>query len=171
MGNRGCLHDDHRRIVRRQATRRWIICRLEYKGWRAPMWVPRRYTPLFFHDEAVALAAGHRPCALCRHDDFVSFRDRFPGADRADDIDRVLHDERSSGRNPTIADPALLPDGVFVVDGGNAALVWRHQLVPWTTAGYGSPRASTGPVALLTPPSTVAVVAAGYRPQLALATS
>src|ERR671934_1748758 len=83
-GNRGCLHDDEGRIRRRYATRRWIACRLRFKGWhRQPLLQPGKFTELFFLDEATAFAAGHRPCALCRREDY----DRFvaivgePGAD------------------------------------------------------------------------------------------
>ena len=73
-GNRGCLHDEHGRIRRRYAVRRWIACRLEFKGWhRQPLLQPGRFTELFFLDEATAFAAGHRPCALCRREDYVRF--------------------------------------------------------------------------------------------------
>ena len=34
----------------------------------------RHYTELFFLDEATALAAGHRPCAECRREDFQRFQ-------------------------------------------------------------------------------------------------
>ena len=70
-GNRGCLHDADGRIVRHHAVRRWIGCRLEFRGWqRGPLLQPGKFTELFFLDEATAFAAGHRPCALCRHDDY-----------------------------------------------------------------------------------------------------
>ena len=70
-GNRGCLHDAGGRIRRDFAVRRWIACRLEFRGWqRGPMLQPGRFTELFFLDEATALAAGHRPCALCRREDY-----------------------------------------------------------------------------------------------------
>ena len=98
-GNRGCLHDTTGTIRRRYAVRRWIACRLEFRGWqRGPLLQPGRFTELFFLDEATAFAAGHRPCALCRHDDyrrFVAFwRDRHGGPAGADDIDARLHEER-----------------------------------------------------------------------------
>ena len=48
-----------------------------------PLLQPGRFTELFFLDEATAFAAGHRPCALCRREDYVRFgelwRDRHPG--------------------------------------------------------------------------------------------
>ncbi len=73
-GNRGCLHDDEGRIRRPYAVKRWIACRLEFRGWlRRPLLQPGRFTELFFLDEATSFAAGHRPCALCRHDDYAQF--------------------------------------------------------------------------------------------------
>ena len=92
LGNRGSIHRGHD-IVRPWQVRRWITCALTYKGWRAPMWEPGRWTPLFFWDEAVALAAGHRPCALCRHGDFVRWSDAWAAAHderaRVDPMDRT----------------------------------------------------------------------------------
>ena len=72
-GNRGCLHDEHGRIRRRYATRRWIACRLEFKGRHRELMQPNRYTELFFLDEATALAAGHRPCFECRRQEAETF--------------------------------------------------------------------------------------------------
>ena len=73
-GNRGCLHDAAGRIRRSHAGRRWIACRLRFRGWhREPLLQPGRFTELFFLDEATAFAAGHRPCALCRRADYDRF--------------------------------------------------------------------------------------------------
>ena len=73
-GNRGCLHDETGRIRRSFAVKRWISCRLEFKGWkRTRLLQPGRFTELFFLDEATAFAAGHRPCALCRREDYDRF--------------------------------------------------------------------------------------------------
>ncbi|MGH3065415.1 MAG: hypothetical protein ACRDOF_03855, partial [Gaiellaceae bacterium] len=70
-GNRGCLHDEHGRIRRRYTGKRWIACRLEFRGWRrGALLQPGRFTELFFLDDATAFAAGHRPCALCRREDY-----------------------------------------------------------------------------------------------------
>ena len=41
----------------------WITCLLAYQGWRHPLDRPGTWTPIFFLDDAVALAAGHRPVA------------------------------------------------------------------------------------------------------------
>jgi hypothetical protein len=64
-GNRGILHRG-REIVRSHAGDLWITCALEFRGRWREQWRPHHYTHLFFHDEAVSLAAGHRPCAECR---------------------------------------------------------------------------------------------------------
>src|SRR5262249_40373383 len=96
-GNRGCLHDERGEIRRRFATRRWLSCRLAFKGWhRTALMQPGRFTELFFLDEATALAAGHRPCALCRREDYDRFL-AIVGARGADEIDERLHHERLAG--------------------------------------------------------------------------
>ncbi len=128
MGNRGCIHGKPREIVRPWQVRRWITCALEYKGWVAPRWEPRRWTPLFFWDEAVALAAGHRPCALCRHAAYLAWLDAWEEAfgdrPKADPMDRRLHDDRVDGRAQRRHRLAwdTVPDGAFVLvagDGGD----------------------------------------------------
>ena len=63
MGNRGgVIHNAAQQIVRQYRSRQWITCKLEFKGRRRKVMTPGLYTELFFLDEAVALAAGHRPC-------------------------------------------------------------------------------------------------------------
>ena len=70
-GNRGCLHDDDGRVRRRYGVKRWLACRLRFRGWhRRPLLQRGKFTELFFLDEVTALAAGHRPCALCRRHDY-----------------------------------------------------------------------------------------------------
>src|SRR3954471_9135338 len=115
-GNRGCIHDADGRIRRPYAVKRWIACRLEFRGRRrTKLMQPGRYTELFFLDEATAFAAGHRPCAECRREDYVRFME-LVGETRADDVDARLHEERL-GSKPT-RDVAALPAGTFVlVDG------------------------------------------------------
>jgi hypothetical protein len=172
LGNRGSIHRGHD-IVRPWQVRRWITCVLSYKDWRAPLWEPRRWTPLFFWDEAVALAAGHRPCALCRHGDFVRWTDAWEAAHgerpRVDPMDRRLHDERVDRRTKRTHELAWssLPGGAFTVVDGAPALVLEDRLVPWSPAAdaYGPPlpRPRRGTATVLTPPATVAVLASGYR--------
>jgi hypothetical protein len=169
-GNRGCLHDDQSQLGRaRWKGRAWIICALEYKGWRRVVMTPRSWTELFFLDEAVALAAGHRPCALCRRSAFLGFQAAFGGA-KAGLMDAVLHEARLDGRGQRRHRAALegLPDGVFVQVGGQPNLVRGAGLWPYAPAGYGVPVARfEGPVTVLTPAPTVEVLRAGYRPVMA----
>jgi len=175
-GNRGVLHNDDLALVRRYQVRRWLVCVLEFRGRRRPVMRPRRYTELFFLDEAVALAAGHRPCAECRHAAYQSFRTAWaaaltlPAKPAADDIDRVLHRERRLAGGARVTYPALLselPDGVFIARDGEPWLVNDGGLRRWTLAGY-TDRIDRfdGPAAVLTPRATVAAIRAGYRPLL-----
>lgn len=170
-GNRGCLVDSHGKIKRQFKEIRWIICVLDFKGRRHPMMAPGRYTGLFFLDEATALAAGHRPCAECQRERFNIFRETWAAANRdvtdahrplAPVIDAVLHRERMSrGRDLNSIDG--LPDGTFVSDNNDAYLVLRNELRLWTPAGYERPdREPEFPVNLLTPPSILASLSAGY---------
>jgi hypothetical protein len=161
FGNRGCLHDADGVVRRRYAGRAWIACRLEFKDRRRPLLQPGRYTELFFLDDATALAAGHRPCAECRREDYNAFRAAWPspGA-RAPEIDRVLHDERLGPR--TQAD--VLPDGAFVLVEDEPWLVHGDVLRRWTAAGYDRTLPRPPAATLITPPSTVAALAAGWAP-------
>jgi hypothetical protein len=174
-GNRGCLHDDDGRIRRLFATRRWIACRLEFRGWhRGPLLQPGRFTELFFLDEATALAAGHRPCALCRRADYdrllAVWRELHPGETGADAIDARLHDERlvrgTRERRLHEAAPDDLPDGTFVVEEGEPLLVLGDRLLRWSPAGYGAPRPRPrgGRARLLTPPSLLPLLRDGREP-------
>ena len=74
-GNRGCLVDDYGTVVRHHRSPLWITCVTEFRDWRHPLAAPHRWTPIFFLDDAVALAAGHRPCAFCRREAYRSYRD------------------------------------------------------------------------------------------------
>lgn len=170
MGNRGRLHDETGTIRRRWATQAWITCTLHEKPGRPnPGVLPARgYTRLFFHDEAVAMAAGHRPCAECRRAAYRDFRaawDRAlgpPGLAR--DIDRVLHAARL--RRPQ-TDLSPLPDQVFVLWQGVPHRVVGPMLIPHVAGASGQAIARPkGSVTLLTPAPLVAVLAAGYRPAL-----
>ncbi|NLE78035.1 MAG: hypothetical protein GX610_00360 [Rhodococcus sp.] len=169
MGNRGCLHKDGD-IVRHHVGKRWIVCETDFRGRRVEQWTEGRYTVLFFHDEAVALAAGHRPCAECRRGRYNEFRAAWGGTPSADEMDAQLHRERLGDR--WNAPWESLPDGAFVVHDGAPALVSGRYVVPWSTAGYGAPieRPPKGSVTVLTPPSTVTALAAGYAPVVAFDT-
>ena len=156
-GNRGCLHDDEGRIRRRWATQRWIACRLEFRGWRrGPLMQPGKFTELFFLDEATAFAAGHRPCALCRREDYRRFAAMF-GAPGADAIDVRLHEERVAG--PWGGEPA---DGAFVLDEGEPWLALDGELLRWMPGGYADRKPCPSRAQLITPPSLVEVLRAGW---------
>lgn len=155
----------------------WITCLTAFKGRRRALMQPGRYTELFFLDEAVAFAAGHRPCAECRRADYLRFRAAWagaglPAAQRAGDMDRVLHPARleavAAGAEPRLADLATLPDGSFVRVGGDACLWHQGQLLPWRPEGYGPAAAlpAAASVAVLTPEPFVRILAAGYVPVL-----
>lgn len=173
-GNRGCMHDATGRIRSRWGTRRWIACRLEFKGWeRGPKLQPGRFTELFFLDDATALAAGHRPCALCRRADYARlcelWRDLHPGQTGADAIDLQLHSERvepaTRAQRHHFAPFGGLPDGAFVVRGGEPWLVLGSQILRWTPSGYRERRPRPREEAtVITPPSLRAVLHAGWDP-------
>jgi hypothetical protein len=173
-GNRGCLHDESGRIRRRYNGRRWIACRLRFRGWhRHPLLQPGRFTELFFLDEATAFAAGHRPCALCRREDYNRFteiwRDLHPGQVGADAMDAQLHAERLvPGRHAQRHHHARhedLPDGAFVVHDEEPCLLLGAALLRWTAAGYEprGRRPARGPALLITPPSLVEVLRSGWE--------
>jgi hypothetical protein len=160
-GNRGRLHDADGTIRREWQVKRWISCRLEFRGrYRigGPM-APGRYTGLFFLDDATALAAGHRPCAECRNADYRSFLS-LTGAAGADELDSRLHAERL-GAKPE-RDVGSLPDGAFVFVDGAPWLVQGGRLARWTPGGYTDRRPRAGRAALLTPPTSLRVLEAGW---------
>jgi hypothetical protein len=170
-GNRGCLHDAEGRIRRPFNGRRWIACRLEFKGRRRrPLVRPGRYTSLFFLDEVTAFAAGHRPCAECRREDYVRFLDRWrvghPDAIGADDIDAVLHAERLNERSQRHHEAPLdeQPDGTFVLLHGAPHLVAGETVWRWTPRGYadGEPRKARLSVEVITPSSLVEILRPGW---------
>jgi hypothetical protein len=182
-GNRGCVVDDREQVVRHHGSTLWIICRTAYRGWRWPLARPRRWTPLFFLDDAVALAAGHRPCATCRRQDHNAYRDavtRAVGASRpllATELNRRLHGERHhGGRGLTRAKDRLLwaapfpqiPDGTVVVDpDGTCKLVLGDRLLRFSFDGWLAPEPRpAGTATVLTPPTTVLALSHGFRPTL-----
>ena len=170
MGNRGVLVNDARKIVRPWQVRRWIACRTEFRGRHREVMQPRRWTELFFLDEATALAAGHRPCGECRYADYQRFRTlwetHYGAPANADSMDRVLHAERLDGRRKRTHCARLetLPDGTYVALDNAAWVVWQDELLAWGDGGYTErrPRPKNDDVNVLTPPSIVALLRAGY---------
>lgn len=183
MGNRGgALHNERREIVRSYKSRRWIACLLAFKGRRRTVMTPNRYTELFFLDEAVAFAAGHRPCAECRRERFKAFKsawarrsadyaahhadDEAPGAD---EMDAELHPARIDKRGGKVTYRAALhslPNGSFVEMDGAACLVWGGALLLWTPERYArrDVRPNRAMVTVLTPQPIVECFLQGYEP-------
>lgn len=183
--NRGCLHDADGVIRRRWAVRRWIACRLVFRRRRRQaLMMPGRYTELFALDEVTALAAGHRPCAECRREDYRALQDIWAAAYglgpqdlRADAIDDRLHAERVSGDGERrLHDRAFsaLPDGAMVMHGdgsGEPWLVRGGELLRWTPGGYTDRMPRPGPrtsARVLTPPSLLTLLTAGWDPVVPL---
>ncbi len=183
LGNRGGrFHDPATRSVRGRpfAAQAWICCRLSFRGRQREVW-SRGYTELFFADEVSALAAGHRPCFECRRADAIAFAAAWGRATgrpspSAPAMDEVLHRERIGSR-PDYAKrlhalPAgSLPDGTMLLLDGRPFAVDAGGIRAWSYSGFGPlmPKRRSDDIRLVTPPSIVGVLAAGYRPQWRLA--
>ena len=176
-GNRGIIHDPATKtlLTRRWASQAWLTCVCDFRGRRREVMGGRSWTELFFLDEATAFAAGHRPCFFCRRDDAVRFRaawERGNGVTgvRARDIDAVLHRERLSGGKKRLHAVPIpleeLPDGAMVQEGTESFLVLQGRALNWSPAGYRKTQSALQDAMLLTPPSTLRALSAGYRPVL-----
>ena len=176
-GNRGIIHDAATKTLlnRRWTTKAWLICVTDYKGRRRAVMGGRSWTELFFLDEAIALAAGHRPCFFCRRRSAEAFRDAWVRAGDgerplAPQIDAVLHAERLEGRRKRVhALPGPideLPDGAVIVADGAAYTIAHGGAFRWSERGYETATKIPRADGLLTPPSTLRAIQAGYRPVL-----
>jgi hypothetical protein len=175
-GNRGIIHDPATKtLTRRWAGTAWLTCVCEFRGRRREVMGGRSWTELFFLDEATAFAAGHRPCFFCRRDDANRFRAAWQQGNgvtgvRARDIDAVLHRERLSGGKKRLHAVPLpleeLPDGVMVQEGTESILIVQGRALSWSPAGYRKTQSVLQDAMLLTPPSTLRALSAGYRPVL-----
>jgi hypothetical protein len=174
-GNRGIIHDPRTRtlLARRWTSPAWLICTLQWRGIRRNVMGAGSWTELFFLDEATGLAAGHRPCFLCRRAAAQAFQASFPVKGhavslKARDIDGVLHAERLDGRHKRLHEltslAADLPDGAMILQDDAPCLILGGQAHRWSFGGYGPPKAILDGARLITPPSTLAVLRAGYRP-------
>lgn len=114
MGNRGVLHDEEGRVRRKWKVKRWIVCVLEFRGRKRKVMTPRRYTELFFLDEATALAAGHRPCAECRREGATS---PFAAPGR-----RLILSKLARSPRPLTSTTACMQSG------------WPQRISPWQTS-------------------------------------
>jgi hypothetical protein len=176
-GNRGIIHDPATKTLlkKRRAAKVWLICVCDYKGrWREVMG-GRSWTELFFLDEAVALAAGHRPCFLCRRQSAEAFRAAWSKGNGGEvpfaaEIDAVLHEERlDHGRERLHAVPgdvSELPDGAVIAAAGEAYTIARGRAFRWSQRGYEAAPEISRADGLVTPPSTLLAIRGGYRPVL-----
>jgi hypothetical protein len=161
LGFRGVLHDKQRNLVRYSSGKAWAICAVEFKGRRRPLWAPGRLSELFFLDEA----AGHRPCESFK----LAWSVTHPGVHAsAATIDDSLHADRSSApgtRRTFTAALADLADGVMVDLDDRYWLVSGDQVLAWSPGAYGArcPRQQATRVTVITPRTTVAILAVGYR--------
>jgi len=177
MGNRGIIHDPATKTLlrRRWTNRAWLTCVCAFKGRRRDVMGSRSWTELFFLDEATAFAAGHRPCFFCRRDDANRFRAAWEEGNgvsnvRAGDIDAVLHRERLEGSGKRLHTLPMrlleLPDGAMVRAREQSFLIAQGRALMWSPAGYRESEGAIEDAMLLTPPSTLRALSAGYRPVL-----
>ena len=214
MANRGCIHDDAKRIVAQFKNKAWLTCEIQppkrkreiqrddnrsFNGRKRVVMSPGHYTELFFIDEPTACAAGHRPCACCRRSEFRDFMNAWSAAHgdkkdwRANDVDAILHAERRAsstsvgdggGVTLSVEQAAALPNGAFVertfLNSGTAIppereawLCWEGRFHRWSHLGYDAHESaaslasdSKAVLSLLTPPSMVATMRAGFNTRL-----
>jgi len=176
-GNRGIIHDPATKTLlrKRWSCPAWLICVLEFRGRRRKVMGGRSWTELFFLDEATAFAAGHRPCFHCRRDDANRFRAAWVRGNGVEDvlardIDIVLHRERldrgEKRLHPLPVPWAQLPDGAMVQAGAESFLIAEGRALAWSPDGYRAVEKIPEDAMLLTPPSTLRALSAGYRPVL-----
>lgn len=177
IGNRGIIHDPASRTLlgRRWTTKAWLVCVLHYKGRRREVMSRRSWTELFFLDDAIALAAGHRPCFYCRRSDAEAFRAAWTTGNGgnvplAAEMDAVLHTERLDHRRKRVhalsCSAKDLPDGIVITAGDAAYTLAGGRAFRWTEQGYAPGQGIPCADAMLTPPSTLRAIRAGYRPTL-----
>ncbi|MDB5657024.1 MAG: hypothetical protein JWQ94_4637 [Tardiphaga sp.] len=176
-GNRGIIHDPATRTLlnRRWSNPAWITCVCAFRGRRRDVMATQSWTELFFLDEATALAAGHRPCFYCRRADANAFRAAWEAGNgsrgvKASEIDKVLHVERLDRRAKRLhvlhGPIEALPDGAMVAAGTESYVIVQGRAMLWSFAGYREVVRAAPDFQLLTPPSAVEALRAGYRPVL-----
>jgi hypothetical protein len=174
MGNRGVLHDAAGQLThRRWRHKAWVCCQTKFNGRRRVLLSPNRYTELFFHDEAVAFAAGHRPCGECRRDDYRRFCDAIGHKGNVKLLDDRLHAARAVPyvfqQLRRVGRPHTLPDGtMFLDDAGAIWLIWQGKQWRYQISGYDGAVALTRDAAMiLTPRPYIIAFANGYKPSVA----
>jgi hypothetical protein len=177
-GNRGIIHDPATKtLTRRWAGQAWLTCVCEFRGQRREVMAGRSWTELFFLDEATALAAGHRPCFFCRRLDANRFRAAWEEGNGVEnvlarDIDATLHrerldEDRKKRLHPLAVPLTQLPNGAMVRARDESYLIAQGRALLWSPGGYRDTlNAIKDDAVLLTPPSTLRALGAGYRPVL-----
>ncbi|MGE0283959.1 MAG: hypothetical protein AB7P20_25565 [Rhizobiaceae bacterium] len=183
-GNRGSIHDPETKTLlkRRWTTKAWIICDCGFQGRKREVFGRNTrgggpgWTNLFFLDEVTALAAGHRPCFECRREKAKGFADCFGKAfgiakSRVIEMDNRLHAERLAvagnvSREVDRAIIAQLPDGAMIAVSGKPYALRHGRTLAWSFDGYseGTAAAELTAASLVTPPTIIAVLQAGYQP-------
>lgn len=130
-------------------------------------------------DEVTALATGCRPCPDCRPDAAIAFAEAWARGNGLatppsfEEIDTMLAREGIAGEGDGfprwVAFVDTLPDGAVVIDEAvspEPRAIRGDAMLPWagTTWGEPEPRSRERLVTLVTPPSTVMALAAGYSP-------
>lgn len=175
-GNRGIIHrPDGTLGTSRWSHKHWLICTLTHpRGiYHGPM-PARRWTALFFLDEAVALSAGHRPCHYCRRAAYQAFQRAWETGTNTEaarlTIDTMLHQTRVARTRQQIRHSApveSLPDHAFCLHQGRAHLALGANLHPYEPGGYGpAVDPPNGDVTVLTPRPMLDVLRGGYVPAL-----
>ncbi len=183
-GNRGCLVDGDGVVARHHRGDLWIACVTKYRNWRSPLAAPAHWTPIFFLDDAVALAAGHRPCGLCRRSAYQSYQQAVTVGTsatvmvRASELNGLLRTERlrrgrgidrATDRKLWTVEVDCLPDGTVVLDHeGAPCLLLEDRMMSFAFGGWRLPQARPrqGRIRVLTPPTSVTALANGFSPEL-----
>ena len=180
LGNRGVLHNENLEIIATHRIKGWVTCLLEFKGRKREIMTPKRYTELFFLDEATAFSAGHRPCAECRRSRYNEFKEKWLEANQellegnkptAANIDKIIHEERINNKKKVTYVSALnsLPDGTMVELNSRTFLIWANKLYEWSYLGYSKPEIEyniNDEVNVLTPKSYVNTFSKGFIPEV-----
>ena len=180
LGNRGVLHNEQQQIIASHRIKGWVTCLLEFKGRNREIMTHKRYTELFFLDEATAFSAGHRPCAECRRVRYNEFKEKWVEANgellegakpSAPNMDKIIHAERISNKQKVTYTSALgsLPEGTIIEIDSKAMLIWGNKLFEWSYLGYSKSKLelkSEAEVIVLTPKSYVKTFSKGFIPDI-----
>lgn len=177
LGNRGIIHNDKKEIISHFKIKSWVTCQLKFKGRKRELMAKRKYTELFFLDEATAFSAGHRPCGECRRLRYREFKQKWLEANKnllindsinIASIDKIIHQERIAKKQKiTYQDKMnLLPNGTMIDIDSISYLIWNNKIFKWTFEGYQSTTIciTNNDTTVLTPQSYVKMFKQGFIP-------